>query len=104
MRLEASAIQSNGDITALVFDGHVIHYFSVLGGLVVYEVSKPGGELVARPAAELQQLDMDDRLLRLVIRTQSHVFEIVPLPGDVNGRWIAYKQLNTKRLIMESRI
>ncbi len=78
-----------------VYEDVVIHHFTVTYKGVGYEVMKPRGELVARSAAEVLSIhdDADGKIIQLSIRTQGHVFEVLPSQGDYSGhtRWRAYK-------------
>jgi hypothetical protein len=89
MHYEADVLRIGSIIDVKVFDETLMHHFTIKPNGISYEVSRSSGsELIARPAAELQELQ-DDRIL---IKTATHYYEITRVPG-ANEKWQGYKSV-----------
>jgi hypothetical protein len=87
MRYDVDVLKLGREIDIKVHDAGSFHHFTVKPDSVRYEVMKDAGrDPVAISPAELVELQ-DDRIL---VRTATHLFEVVPVPGP-NGNWQAYK-------------
>jgi len=91
MHYDADVLRIGPIVDVKVFDEAIMHHFTVRPGSIDYEIHRGlGSDLVARPMAELQELQED----RVLIRTASHYFEIVRVPGP-NEKWQGYKSLRS---------
>lgn len=91
---EAYVIRTPSCIDVKIHDVDLIDHFMIQGRHVEYRLTRWRGELLAMPDATLSDILDDDNghILRLVIRTRSHVIEIVP--GGTF--YAAHKQLTEK--------
>jgi len=89
MHYEADVLRIGPIIDVKMFDETIMHHFTVKPNSIDYEITRSlGSELIARPAAELQELQ-DDRIL---IKTYTHYYEITRVPG-ANEKWKGYRAL-----------
>lgn len=86
--LEATITRTGRLLNVKVYDDVVVHHFIVHPDAVEYEVRKRHSELVCLASGELEDLQEDDHVRRLVLGTGSHTFEILPA---ANNNFKAYK-------------
>jgi hypothetical protein len=84
---EATLLRAGQVLDLKIMDDGLVHHF-IINGSVDYGVLKCRGGLAARPDTVLEDLQQDDRSERLVIRTASHISEVVRVPGP-NCKWRA---------------
>ena len=79
MYYETTVLEIGQIIDVKVGDKELIHHFKIGPEFVNYRIARNMGcELMARPTAELQELQ-DEKIL---IKTATHIFEITRIPKD----------------------
>lgn len=78
-----------------VNEGTLYNHFTIYPDhQIAYEIMERQALLVCIADATLEDLQQDEEyghVMRLLIRTRAHAFEILPVPDDRNGRYLAYK-------------
>jgi hypothetical protein len=89
MHYETTVIDLGKIIDVKVDDKELIHHFQIGPEGIDYRIARNlGCELIARPIAELQEIQ-DEKIL---IKTATHIFEITRIPKDT-WKWQAYKSI-----------
>jgi hypothetical protein len=89
MHYEANILELGQVIDVKIDDKELMHHFKIGPEGIEYRIARNlGYELIARPTAELQELQ-DGKIL---IKTATHYFELTRI-YDPSEKWKAYKSL-----------
>jgi hypothetical protein len=80
--LEADVISpSLGILDIKITDNDLVHHFTIKTNGTEYEITKARGELIANANAESEVNWGEGRISSIMIKTETHIFEVVPAPS-----------------------
>jgi hypothetical protein len=72
---------SLGILDIKITDDDLVHHFTIKTTGTAYEITRPRGEIIANAMAESEVNWGEGRISSIMIKTDTHVFEIVPAPS-----------------------